>query len=337
MTTVLVLGGTAWLGREVAKAARDRGHQVTCLARGESGQPADGVRWVSADRTQPGAYDEVRAQDWDAVVDVSWQPGMVRSALAALGDRAVHWGYVSSGSAYARHDLLDADESAELLPALDGDVATREQYGEAKVACEQLCAAAVGDRLLVARSGLIGGYGDPSDRFGYWPGRFARAAAGTVPVLVPDTGAAPTQTCDVRDLAEWLVRGGEQRTVGTFNALGARHTFAEVLDACRTITGYDGPVEAVPGPWLAEQGVEEYMGPRSLPLWIGDPDWRGFSTRDGSAAVATGLTHRPLTDLVEQALRWERELGLERAARGAGLTVDEEGDLLRRWAAVTAG
>ena len=36
------------------------------------------------------------------------------------------------------------------------------------------------------------------------------------------------------------------------------------------------------------------MGPRSVPLWIGDPDWQGFSARDGSAAVAAGLTHRPL-------------------------------------------
>jgi len=182
MTTILVLGGTQWLGREVARAALARGDDVTCLARGEAGAPADGVEWVRADRTQPGAYDAVAGRAWDVVVDVSWQPGMVRSALAALSGTTQTWVYVSSCSVYADHSVPDADESAPLLPALDADEATQEQYGEAKVACEQECREARGDRpLLIARSGLIAGYGDRSDRFGYWMARFAaeNAASGS--------------------------------------------------------------------------------------------------------------------------------------------------------------
>jgi nucleoside-diphosphate-sugar epimerase len=327
MTNLLVLGGTAWLGREVARAGLAQGLEVTCLARGESGAPAEGVTWVRADRERAGAYDGVAGTDWDAVVDVSWQPGIVRSALAALGERAGHWAYVSSCSVYAHHDTEGADERAELLPALRGDEATREQYGEAKVACELACQEAVGDRLLVARSGLIGGYGDPSDRFGYWPARFARAASGEQPVLVPDVPAATTQTCDVRDLAEWLVRCGSSGTVGVMNAPGASHSFAEVLDACRSVTGYDGPVVPAASDWLREQHVEEFMGPRSLPLWLADPDWLGFSSRSGERARTAGLRHRPLKDLVEQSLRWERELGLARERR-AGLSAADEAALL---------
>src|SRR5215213_9055774 len=334
MRDVLVLGGTAWLGSEMARTALARGGQVTCLARGVSGAVPEGVTWVRADRDRADAYNAVRERSWDDVVDVSWQPGQVRLALAALAGRARHWTYVSSGSVYAAHGTPGADEAAELLPALEGDSADQEHYGEAKVACEQACRDAVGDRLLVARSGLIAGYGDPSDRFGYWVARFAAAAEGfpswaaSPAVLLPADEQAPTQTLDVHDLAGWLVRAGEDGVTGTFNAVGERVPLGTVLRAAARVAGFTGAVVRVPSSFLVAQQVEEYMGPRSLPLWIADPDWAGFSARDGSAAQAAGLSTRPLDDLLADALRWERERGLGRE-RKAGLTPQQERELVQ--------
>ena len=208
--SLLVLGGTAWLGREVVAAARADGHDVTVLARGESGAPPPGVEVVLADRGDPAAYDDVRGRDWDVVVDVSRQPSHVVGALQALGPRAASWVFVSSSSVYADDDAPGADEDAELLPAHEADGDGWETYGGRKVACERRVLDTVGDRALVARSGLIAGPGDHTDRTGYWPLRFAHPADPHGAVLVPDSPVA-TQVLDVRDLAGPGGTGGRER------------------------------------------------------------------------------------------------------------------------------
>jgi nucleoside-diphosphate-sugar epimerase len=329
---LLILGGTAWLSREVARTAQNRGDAVTCLARGTSGPAADGAELVTADRNRPDAYDAVRDRDWDAVVDVSRQPGQVRSAVAALRDRAAHYVFVSSISVYADVAESGRDESSPLLPPLAGDVMeSMADYGPAKVTCEQHVRQGFGaERSLVARVGLIGGPGDRSGRSGYWPLRFRRPAAPDGAVLVPDAPDLPTSVIDARDLAAWLVEAARQRTAGVLNACGPVHALADHLDTARTVAGHNGPVVAVPPSWLTEQQVQAWMGERSLPLWLDDPSEFGLSALDSGAAYAAGLAARPLAETLADTLEWE----LGRPAnqpRPAGLTDAEERELLEAW------
>ena len=331
MTTsprILILGGTSWLGGATARLAHERGHEVTCLARGQAGEAPGGVRLVRADRWEPGAYDEVAGQDWDAVVEVSWQPELVRSALAALAGRTRHWVYVSSVSVYADHSAVDADESSEThLPWTGTGEVGWEEYGPAKVACEAACADAFpDDRLLIARAGLIAGYGDRRDRFGYWPARIAKADAADLQVLVPPMDTA-VQVVDVEDLADWLVDAAENQVSGTYDAVGDVFGFEELAGECAAVAETDPTFAPVDQAWLLEQGVEPWAGPESLPLWLPLPEYAGMCAHRNDAARKAGLTSRPLRQTVRNALAWERELGLDRQRR-AGLSGDREAALL---------
>ncbi len=326
---LLVLGGTAFLGRAVARAGLDAGHDVTCLARGTS-PVLDGARFVRADRDDPAAgLGGVETERWDAVVDVSRQPGQVRRSARLLAATGAHYVFVSTANVYADHATPGADEDAPLLDPHPGDVmADMSEYGPAKVACEEHVLAAYGPKgCLIARAGLIGGPGDPSGRSGYWPWRLAHPSNAAKEVLLPDAATFPAQLVDVRDLAAWLVRCGEQRTAGAVDALGPTRTFGDVVEAAREAARSDAVTVAASTDWLLAQGVQEWMGPRSLPLWIGDPDFAGFTSRRGDRARGLGLSTRPLVETLRDTLAWEEDRPVD-APRGAGLTDEEERALL---------
>jgi 2'-hydroxyisoflavone reductase len=320
MRSVLVLGGTSWLGGWIAHEAVVRGHDVTCLARGESGAAPGGATFVEADRSRPGAYDELIDRRWDAVIDVSRQPGQVRSAIEALGGIASHWTFVSTGSVYADQSVPLAEDSPVLEP-LEGDEAGPEEYGEGKVACER----AVRElrHYLIVRAGLIGGPGDQSDRLGYYVSRFARSDE---PVLVPDVAEQPMQVVDVRDLASWIVRAAEARTTGIVHGVGEPTTVGDLITLSAEAAGFGGERIAAPPQWLRAQGVEEWMGPRSLPLWL-PASHHGMGLMDDTRALELGLERRSLAETLADTLDDERERGLDRQ-RKAGLTAAEERQLL---------
>ena len=314
---LLILGGTAMLGKSIATQALAAGHEITCVARG--GRPApEGVTFVAADRDEPDALAPVADEHWDAVIDVTVQPGRIRRAVREL--TTDHWVYVSSASAYSVLDQLEMDESAPLhAPLVDDVFVNMEDYGATKVACEQAVQQGAASWTIV-RPALIGGRDDISARSGYYAWRFAHPTGPDV--LVPSDLSLPTAVIDVDDLAAFVLLVAERKLQGNFNVAGKTVTLGEFIETSRAVAGPDAPpARSVPLEVLREQGVGEWMGPKSLPLWIDDPAERYSSTLGTAAARAAGLTIRPLEETLAAALAFEET---RTTPRYAGLTDEEE-------------
>src|SRR5438128_1633835 len=103
---LLVLGGTRFLGRHVAAAALERGHDVATFTRGVSGAPPEGARALHGDRDDAAALPKA-LDGWapELVVDTSGQTrAAARNAAAVFSSadgRALHgYAFVSSLNAY---------------------------------------------------------------------------------------------------------------------------------------------------------------------------------------------------------------------------------------------
>ncbi|GAA2795489.1 hypothetical protein [Nonomuraea dietziae] len=148
-------------------------------------------------------------------------------------------------------------------------------------------------------------------------------------MLVPDTPARPTQAVDVRDPRRMAARRrgeGERRHLRRRRVLS--FPFGEWIELSRAVGGHTpGPVVTAESAWLLANGVAEYMGPESLPMWLVEPGWEGWSARNGSAGRAAGLRHRPRAEMLADTLAWEREQGLDRKDVPA-LSAQRERELL---------
>jgi 2'-hydroxyisoflavone reductase len=335
---LLILGGTVFVGRTVARHAVAAGHEVTCAARGVSGEPEDGVTFVPVDRDDPDGLAPLRGLEFDALVDVSSRPSHVRRAVADLASRVGHSVYVSTGSVYSdtstpHQRAIDAPVLDAAPPEVDDPRANNvANYGPCKVACEQAMIDGFGaDRTFVCRAGLIIGPDDPTGRFPYWVSRLARGGD----VLAPGAPEDLVQYVDVRDLADWLILAAETRLAGVYDGIGAPVSREHFLTHVAVGVGARVSLTWVDQEFLVEQRVQPWSGERSLPLWLPLPEYGGFLTRDVTSSLEAGLSTRDVADTARDTLAWLT--GLRQAPDGdAGLTAADEAALLEKWRSRTS-
>jgi 2'-hydroxyisoflavone reductase len=323
---ILIIGGTAFVGRYIAQAAADRGHDLTLFHRGKTGTDLfPHATHLSGDRD-----DDLSALSdggWDATIDVcAYFPRQVRSLAAALRGRGGRYVFISSVSAYSPSVPPGYDESAPLADIGDPDATevTEENFGGLKVACEHAGTELFGPGTTIIRPTYVIGPHDRSYRFTWWVDRIARGGT----VLAPGDPADPIQLIDARDQGNWIVSLLEGSVTGTFHAVGSvpPYGFGEMLAAIAAEVAPAGTrLTWADSDFLVRAGVDG----AALPLWgEGDASAANMMTANPAAAFAAGLRPRPLRETVADIRAEERGAGRP----GVGISADREAELLARWA-----
>ena len=326
---ILVIGGTAFVGRHIAAAALDAGHDVTLFHRGKTGADLfPQATHLTGDRDED--LSALADGRYDATIDVcAYFPRQVRSLATALDGRGGTYVFISSVSAYSASVPANYDESAPLAEVDDPEATeiTNENYGGLKVACERVSTELFGpDRTIIRPTYVIGPY-DRSYRFTWWVDRLARGGT----VLAPGDPDDPIQLIDARDQAAFTISLLERSITGTFHTVSPAPPFGfgQMLEAIAAQVAPPG-TELVwaASDFLVEQGVDG----ATLPLWAeGESDAANMSTANPAAAFTAGLAPRPLRETVADIRAEDRVPGVTRA--GIGISAEREAEVLARWAA----
>jgi 2'-hydroxyisoflavone reductase len=327
---VLVLGGSAFVGRAIADTALASGHAVTTLNRGRTHRDVEGVHVVHADRTDHTAVaDALDGMTFDVVVD-TWSGAPVHATVAArlLADRTTRYAYVSSRSVYTWPIAAGADESH---PVVDGDAESVEadDYAQQKRGGELGVLSARPD-ALIARCGLILGPHENVGRLPWWLLRLARG--GRVPA--PGPRDRPLQLIDARDLALWILSACTAGTTGIFDTVSrpGHATIGELLDAALDATGHAAQLVWVTPESIEQAGVAPWT---SLPIWLPPTgDIGALHDSNTSAAERAGLRCRSIVETVDDTWAWLAAFGdgeIAAAIPGLamhGTTAEQEATLL---------
>ena len=332
--SILMLGGTGFLGPHTVQYALDRGHEVTLFNRGRTNtdlfpelEKIVGNRDPEIDDGLSGLAD----RQWDAVIDTSgFVPRIVGASSDLLADNVGQYLFVSTICQY--NDWMEGDKfrtedwpRGTLEDPTTEDVGTH--YCYLKAYCEIAAEQAMPGRVTQIRPGLIVGPRDNTDRFTYWPVRADRGGQ----MIAPGKPTDLTQYIDVRDLAAFMVHTLEQNLTDSYNLVRQPMPWGDFLDACVAVADNNAELVWMPGDFLAEHELESW---RQLQMWAdADLPISGSLTWSATKAIEAGLTIRPVEETIRDTVAWFKSLPADRQAEmRSGIPVDKEAAVLAAWA-----
>ena len=287
--SILILGGTGFLGPAIVERALSRGHTVTLFNRGTtSPESFPKVEKIHGDREKGDLAGLTNDRQWDAVIDV-WanDPAIVAPMAELLVNRCEYYHFVSSIAVYSDYSQIGMDESAPTRLDKSG-------YGGNKAKSEKALTDLLGDRVGICRPPAILGPRDSSLSYHYWLSHLAKDQE----MIAPGTGDdCFVQYVDVRDVANWIIDCVEQSRGGIYNTVGEPLPFRTFLGESSKAIGGKAKLVWIDSDFLRnDQHVKTFD---NLPFW--NPDRPGFERISPAKALAAGFTTRPLHETAKDA------------------------------------
>jgi 2'-hydroxyisoflavone reductase len=325
---LLVIGGTAFVGRNAVAAALARGYEVTLFTRGQTNPDLfPEAEHIHGDRD--GGLDALAGRKWDAVLDSSgYAPRIVRQSAQLLAPNVGSYLFVSTMAVYASMASKGVNEESELAPPPPPGDESMANYGALKVLCENEVFDAFPDRSAAFRAHLVVG---PYDNGFLVPTVLELLAKGGE-VLAPGAPEQAVQWIDARDMAELMLDCHEKGATGPFNVACEPTTIGTALAEAVDVVGSDAQLVWCDDDFLSEHGAIPIMAP---PLWTpaGGPR-TGMGAVDVSKANAAGLRCRSTHDTLRDIWAW-LEAGGTRPPLPGGMSppwsADRQTELLTAW------
>lgn len=338
--SILILGGTSFLGPHQIKYALERGHKVSIFTRGKTIPNVNTnvfgeVEHLVGDRENN--LSALENRKWNVVIDnsgrnVEW----TRKTAQLLKDSCDFYIYTSSTGVYFPYTKANLNEENKVLlkvpETLEDEMLKMEyDYGVMKANSEQETIKAFGkDRSIIIRPTYMFGPGDKTDRFIHWPIRLAKEGE----ILVAGKKDDPVQYIDVRDVAEFMIRLAEQKNYGTYNAVGPtnKESMYDFVDKTKGTFDVKNDFVYIDDYDFLNENKIYYIVP-----WIMQDKYNYGSARiNNSLAKENGLVFRNLKTSIKETHDWwySDNLTDERRAKfeqRKGSILVSEKELIKKW------
>ncbi|WP_296382008.1 NAD-dependent epimerase/dehydratase family protein [Winogradskyella sp.] len=305
--SILILGGTSFLGPHQVAYALSRGHSISTFTRGKTKPSVHAELFNQVEQLIGDRENNLTALEnrkWDVVIDNSGRNVQWTKATANLLKNNVGmYMYTSSTGVYYPYLTDNISENTDLVLSMPEGLSENEQYeqeyGVMKASSELEAIKAFGkEHTIVVRPTYMIGPADKTDRFIHWPIRLAKGGE----VLVPGKKEDLVQYVDVRDIAEWFIRLAENKQFGTYNGVGPKsaQTMQQfVKEAAKTFKVKSSFVMVDDYDFLVKNKV--YY---SVPWIMPSKKNYGSARISNSKSIAAGLTFRPLKETIKDTYDW---------------------------------
>jgi 2'-hydroxyisoflavone reductase len=232
MLSILVLGGTRFVGLAILNEIQKLGADITIFNRGITHhKKISQASYVVGDREF--GYESLSGKHFDFVIDIS---GLKRRYLEHTKTLHFnHYIFISSVAVYNNDNESGIDENGKLIES--GELKNQlvpNGYALNKLLSERYLIEVVRN-LTILRPGFILGPNDYTGRFS----KYCQFANATEPIIAPLPKNAPFQFIDVRDFARFVLHCVTDRITGTFNVVAPPTTWLNSMSTLKVILGRD--------------------------------------------------------------------------------------------------